>query len=159
MFACYDCLDVIYPLFKTTTFPPLFYIRPVSQYTQVAKAGESIFELLSSPLPDGIRAIRYYSNIGPVEPNPNQILHLARTQMSQVQKRTARLGRTKGRILEHCWLDKTRHLICQDVLKSEHLARKTNKSSQSFWNIFNLYKMLSNIIHILDIAPLSGLLI
>ena len=74
MFACYDCLDIIYPLFKITTFPPLFYIRPVSQYTQVAKAGESIFELLSFPLLDGISitAIRYYSNIGPVEWNPNQ---------------------------------------------------------------------------------------
>ena len=72
MFACYDYWDIIYPLFKITTFPPLFYIRPVSQYTQVAKAGESIFELLSSPLLDGITAIRYYSNIGPVESNPNQ---------------------------------------------------------------------------------------
>ena len=41
------------------------------------------------------------------------------------------------------------------ILKSEHLARKTNKSSKSFWKNFNFYKMLSNIIHILDIWVVS----
>ena len=104
MFACYDYWDIIYPLFKITTFPPLLYIRPVSQYTQVAKAGESIFELLSSPLLDGITAIRYYSDIELNQLNQiqNKTLYLALTQMSQVQKRTARLSRAKGRILEHC---------------------------------------------------------
>ena len=80
----------------------------------MAKAGESIFELLSFLLRDGITAFRYHSNIGPVESNPVS----SSDSKSQVQKRTARLGWTKGRLLEHCWLDKTRHLICQSYSRN-----------------------------------------
>ena len=102
MFACYDYWDIIYPLFKITTFPPLLYIRPVSQYTQVAKAGESIFELLSSPLPDGITAIRYYSNIGPVESNPNQNPVSSSDSNVSGTKTNSWTWPNKGEDPEHC---------------------------------------------------------
>ena len=86
-------------------------------------------------------------------------LYLALTQCLRYKNEQLDLAEQKGGSSNIVDLTRRGTWSAKTILKSEHLARKTNKSSQSFWNIFNFYKMLSNIIHILDIAPLSGLLI
>ena len=70
-------------------------------------------------------------------------LYLALTQMSQVQKRTARLGWTKGRFLEHCWLDKTRHLICQSYSRN---WTPCDEGKLEFPKFLKYFQLLQNVV-------------
>ena len=83
------------------------------------------------------------SDIIPILDQLNQTLYLALTQMSQVQKRTARLGRTKRRILEYCWLDKTRHLICQNYSRN---WTPCDEGKLEFPKFLKYFQLLQNVI-------------